>query len=106
MPCAALNLSSSKQKNKMFNDLPSHRSSKRRKKQFARHSCRKKDELICAVILWTPKPGHTNLGSPFKTYVQQLCEDAGCKAEELPGAMNAHENWRERLRRIHTTSMT
>ena len=32
--------------------------------------------------------------------IQQLCEDTGCNPEDLPGAMNDREKWRERIRDI------
>ena len=32
---------------------------------------------------------------PARTYLDHLCEDAGCSAEDLPGAMNDWEGWRE-----------
>ena len=34
-------------------------------------------------------------GRPARTYIQQLCEDTGCCAEDLPRAMNDREEWRK-----------
>ena len=43
---------------------------------------------------------------PARTYIQQLCEDTGCCPEDLPGAMNDRDEWRERVRDIRATSAT
>ena len=37
-------------------------------------------------------------GRPARTHIQQLCADTGCKPEDLPGAMDDREEWRERAR--------
>ena len=71
----------------------------------ARHAgpCwRSKDELISDVLLWTPAYGQANAGQPARTYIQQLCEDAGCSPADPPKAMNDREKWRERVRDIGT----
>ena len=34
----------------------------------------------------------------MKTYLHQLCVGAGCSLEDLPGAMNDRDGWRERER--------
>ena len=52
---------------------------------------RSRDELISDVRLWTPSHGQTKAGRPTRTYIQQLCEDTGCSAEDLPEAMNNRE---------------
>ena len=41
-----------------------------------------------------------------RTYIQQLCEDTGCSPEDLSGAMNDREKWRERVRDIHASGTT
>ena len=66
---------------------------------------RSRDELISDVFLWTPTRGRAKVGWPARTYIQQLCEDAGCCPEDLPEAMNDREKWRERVRDIRATSM-
>ena len=58
------------------------------------------------VLLWTPTHGSAKAGRPARTYIQQLCEDAGCSPEDLPEAMNDWEKWRERVRDIRATSKT
>ena len=52
------------------------------------------------VLLWTPTYGRAKAGRPARTYIQQLCEDAGCSSEDLPEAMNDWEKCRERVRDI------
>ena len=74
--------------------------------RHAGHCWRSKDELISDVLLWTPTHGRAKAGWPARTYIQQLCEDTGCCTEDLPGAMNDREKWRERVRDIHATSTT
>ena len=70
------------------------------------HCWRSKDELISDVLLWTPTYGQAKAGRPARTYIQQLCEDSGCNPEDLPGAMNNREKWRERVRDIHAGGTT
>ena len=60
-------------------------------------SRRSRDELISDVLLCTPTHGRAKAGRPARTYIQQLCEDTGCCPEDLPGAMNDREEWRERV---------
>ena len=70
-----------------------------RRTRHAEHCWRSKDELISDVLLWTPTYGQAKAGRPARrTYIQQLCEDTGCNPEDLPGAMNDREKWRERVR--------
>ena len=64
------------------------------------------DELISNVLLWTPSHGQAKAGRPARTYIQQLCEDTGCRPEDLPEAMNNREGWRERVRDIHAGGTT
>ena len=74
--------------------------------RHAGHCWRRRDELISDVLLWTPTYGRTKAGRPARTYIQQLCEDMGCSAEDLPEAMNDREKWRERVRDIRATNTT
>ena len=46
--------------------------------RHAGHCWRSRDELIRDVLLWTPTHGRAKAGRPVRTYIQQLCEDAGC----------------------------
>ena len=72
----------------------------------AGHCWRSRDELISDVLLWTPTYGRAKAGRPARTYIQQLCEDTGCRPVDLPEAMNDREKWRERVRDIRATSTT
>ena len=77
-----------------------------RRTRHAGHCWRSRDKLIRDVLLWTPTYGRAKAGRPAQTYTQQLWEDKGCCPEDLPGAMNNREEWRERVRDIRTTSTT
>ena len=68
--------------------------------RHAGHSWRRRDELIRDVLLWTPSHGWAKAGLPVWTYIQQLCEDTGCRPVDLPEAMNDRVGWRERVRDI------
>ena len=74
--------------------------------RHARHCWRSKDELISDVILWVPSHRRASVGWLTRTYLQQLCRDTGCCLEDLPDAMNDGDEWRDRVREIHASSMT
>ena len=61
---------------------------------------RSRDELMSDVLLWTSSCGRAKSGRPARTYIQQLCEDTGCSHEDLLGAMNDREGWRESVKDI------
>ena len=77
-----------------------------RRTRHAGHCGRSRGELISDVLLWTPTHGRAKAGRRARTYIQQLCDDTGCCPEDLPGAMNDREEWRERVRYIYATSAT
>ena len=77
-----------------------------RQSRHAGHCWRSRDELISDVLLWTPTYGWAKAGRPARTYIQQLCEDAGCSPKDLPEAMNDKEVWRERVRDIRASGTT
>ena len=77
-----------------------------RRTRHAGHCWRSKDELIRAVLLWTPAYSQAKAGQPARTYTQQLCEDTGCNPEDQPKAMNDREKWRERVRDIRAGDTT
>ena len=77
-----------------------------RRTRHAGHCWRSKDEVISDVLLWTPTYGRAKAGRPARTYIQQLCEDTGCKPEDLPEVMNDREKWRERVRDIRAGGTT
>ena len=40
--------------------------------------------------------GRAKVGRPARIYIQQLCADTGCTLEDLPGAIDDRDGWRER----------
>ena len=72
--------------------------------RHARHCWRSKDELISDILLWTPLHGWAKAGQLARTYIQRLCADAGL--EDLPGAIDDRDRWRERVRKICAGSLT
>ena len=66
----------------------------------AGHCWRSRDELLSDVLLWTPAYSRAKARRPARTYKQLLCEDTECSPEDLPGAINNREEWRERDRDI------
>ena len=50
-----------------------------RQTRHAGHCRRNKDELISDVLLWTLTYGQAKARRPARTYIQQLCEDTGCR---------------------------
>ena len=77
-----------------------------RRTRHAGHCWRSRDELISDVLQWIPSHGRAKAVRSVRTYKQQLCEDTGCSFEDLPGAMNDRERWRERVRDIRADGMT
>ena len=77
-----------------------------RRTRHAGHCWRNRNVLISNLLLWTPTQGRVKTGQPARTYLWQLCEDAGCSPEDLPGAMNNREGWREIVSDIHADSTT
>ena len=45
--------------------------------------------------------GRVSVGRPTRTYLQQLCADAGCRLEDLLEVMDDRDEWWERFREIH-----
>ena len=74
-----------------------------RRTRHAGHCWRSKDEIVSDVLLWTPAYGPSKAGRPARTFIQQLCDDTGCKPEDLPKAMNDRETWRERVKDIRAS---
>ena len=58
------------------------------------------------ILLWTPTCGHANASQAARTYLQQLSIDTGCSLEDLPGAMNNRDGWRERERESRESVLT
>ena len=70
------------------------------------HCWRSKDELISDILLWTLSHGRTKVGRPARTYIQKLCADTGYNLEDLLGAMDDRDGWRERVREIRAGGTT
>ena len=69
-------------------------------------SWRSREEFISNVLLRTPWHGWAKAGRPARIYIQQLCEDTGCRPEDQPEVMNDREEWWERLRDIRAGGTT
>ena len=59
----------------------------------------------CDVLLWSPSRGRASVGRP-RTYLKKLCVNIGLNLEDLPGAIDDRDRWRERVREIRTCSVT
>ena len=77
-----------------------------RRTRHAGHCWRSRDELISDILLWTTSHGRAKTGRPARTYIQQICVDAGCSLEDQPGAMDERDRWRERVREIRASVAT
>ena len=77
-----------------------------RRTRHAGHCWRSKDEIVSDVLQRTPAYGQSKAGRPARTYIQQLCDDTGCNPEDLPGAMDDRETWKERVRDICASRTT
>ena len=77
-----------------------------RRTRRAGHCWRSRDELISDVLLWTLTYGRAKAGRPARTYIQQICEDAGCCPEDQLETMNDREKLRERVRDIRASGTT
>ena len=66
-----------------------------RQTRHAGHYCRRNDELISDVLLWTPTYGRASVDRQAKIYFYQLCGDTGCSLEDLPGVMGDRDRWRD-----------
>lgn len=67
---------------------------RRRRKRFAGHCLRSKDEPISKLVLWTPRHGTRRRGRPPITYIDTLCMDTGFEPSELRLAMQDRTTWR------------
>ena len=64
--------------------LPVTKTIQAKRTRHAGHCWRSKDEIVSDVPLWTPAYGQSKAGRPARTYIQQLCDDLGCKPEDQP----------------------
>ena len=64
---------------------------------------RSKNELSSDVLLWTPTNGSASVSRKARIYLHKLCAGS---LEELPGAMDDRDGWRESVREIRAVSVT
>ena len=94
-------------KQQLYGHLPHiTKTIKVRRTRHAGHCWRSKDELISYILQWSPSNGRAKSGRPGRTYIQQLCTNTGYNLEDLPGAMDDRDGWRERVRDIRAGSTT
>ena len=74
-----------------------------RQTRHAGHCWRSKGELISDVLLGNPSNGQTSVGRPARTYLQPLSADTGCSLEDLQGAIDDRDGWRESVREIRAS---
>ncbi|CAH1247392.1 Hypp7911 [Branchiostoma lanceolatum] len=60
----------------------------------------------CIMVVFYLVKMRGKISRPHITYMQQLCEDAGCSLEELPRAVEDREDWRRRVMFIRDTLTT
>ena len=77
-----------------------------RRTRHVRHCWRSNGEFISDILQWIYSRGRAKVGRPVRTYIPQLCANTGCSLEDLPGAMDDREGWRERVREICGCSVT
>ena len=65
---------------------------------YSGHCWRAKEELVSDVLLWRPKHGHTKVGRPARTYIDQLRDELGCHVEDFPTMMGSRIKWRVRTK--------
>ena len=73
--------------------------------RFAGHVWRNKNELASDTLLWQPTHGKQNPGRPKRTFIDQLTDDTGCKAQELKTAMDDKLEWRRRVMQCRASSI-
>ena len=79
---------------------------KERRTRFAGHCYRSKEELASDLILWIPAHGHTQVGRPQMSYIDQLAKDADMEIEDLKSAMTNRDVWRRRVVMVRATRPT
>ena len=72
--------------------------------RFAGHYWRSKNELVCDLLLWTPKHDQRSRGRPAKTFVVQMVEDTECEVEELINLMENRNEWKKRVLECRASS--
>ena len=93
-------------KKQLYGHLPPITQTIRERQTRHAGHCWRSSELISDMLLWALTHGRARPGRPKKTYIEQLSEDSGCHAEDLPRAMLDREEWRRRVMAIRATSAT
>ena len=94
-------------KQQLYGHLPPvTKTIKIRRTKHAGHSWRNKDELVSDVLLWTPSHRRAKAGRQARTYIQQHSADTGCSFEDIQGAMDDREGWREWAKDIRAGGAT
>ena len=94
-------------KQQLYGHLPPiTKTIKVRRTRHAGHCCRRKDEFISDILLWTPSHGREKVGRPARTFIQQFFPNRGISLEDFPGAMDFRDGWRESIRDIRAGSTT
>ena len=62
--------------------------------------------VLIDVLQWTPLQRLASFDQPARTYQQQLCVSTGCSLEDLPGAMDDRNGWKERVQGICANRVT
>ena len=75
-------------------------------KRHAGYCWRSKNLIISDVLLETPIYWCASIIWPRKAYLQQLRIDTRCRQEDLPGAMDDLDDWRERVSEIRASYVT
>ena len=75
--------------------LLSKKNTEVRQAKYTWHYKRRKYKLISNILLWTFIHGCASVGQPARTYSYQVYMDTGCSLEDLPGAMDDRNRWRE-----------
>ena len=77
-----------------------------RRSRHAGHCWRSKDELISNILQWISSHGRASVGRPAKTYLLQLFAVTGYRLEDLLGAMDDRDEWREMVWDIYANNAT
>ena len=65
-----------------------------------------RDPLVSPALYMGKSSGKLGFLGTLELLKAQLCADTGCSPEDLPGAMDDREGWRERDRVIHVNGAT
>ena len=71
-----------------------------RRTKYAGHCYRSKDELVGDLLLWIPNHGHSGIGRPRRTCIDQLSNDVGMPVDDLKPSVEDRDVWRERVRLV------